>query len=61
MKVGDNIEFYVFGARTVGVIVSKNKDKTFTIEVDGTKYPNVKTFKKLPKIKKQIPPWYIIG
>lgn len=61
MKVGDKIDFYVFGVAATGIIVSKNKDKTVTIEVDGTRYPNVKRFKRLPKRKNQIPPWYIIG
>ena len=60
MKVGDKIEFYVFGALEEGVIIRKNSDRTVDIEVKGTKYPHVMSFKRLPKRKSQIPPWYIL-
>ena len=61
MKVGDKIEFYVFGALEEGVIIKKNSDRTVDIEVKGIKYPHVRKFKRLPKRKSQIPPWYILG
>lgn len=61
MKVGDKIEFYVFGALEQGIVVKKNSDRTVTIEVNGMRYPHVRKFKRLPKRKSQIPPWYILG
>jgi len=61
MKVGDKIEFYVFGSLENGIVVEKHTDKTVTIEVSGTRYPHVQSFKRLPKRKSQIPPWYILG
>jgi hypothetical protein len=62
MKVGDNIQFYLFGVLESGTIIKKNKNRTFTIETpNGIKYPEVKVFKRLPKRKSQIPPWYILG
>ena len=61
MKVGDIIKFYVFGVLETGTIVEKhNEDKTVTIVVKGTRYPHVMSFKRLPKRKSQIPPWYIL-
>lgn len=61
MKVGDKIQFYLFGALETGIIIKKNKDHTFTIETTkGIKYPNTRVFKRLPKLKSQIPPWYIL-
>ncbi len=60
MKVGDKIKFRLFGAVEEGIILTKNKDKTINIDMDGVIYPNVKTFTTLPKSKKDIPPWYIL-
>jgi hypothetical protein len=60
MKVGDKIEFYLFGAKESGIVVVKNKDKTINIDMGGIIYPNVKTFSALPKKKGDIPPWYIL-
>ena len=59
MKVGDKIKFYVFSVLEEGTITEINKDKTLQIAHGGVIYPNVQTFKKLPK-KKEIPPWYIL-
>jgi len=62
MKIGDKIEFYLFGIRTKGEVYEVDK-KTRTVNIlseDGYKYPKIKTFKTLPKKKKEIPPWYIL-
>ena len=62
MKVGDKIEFYLFGIPTVGEIYEVDKkSKTVNIRAeDGYNYPQVQTFKTLPKKKKDVPPWYIL-
>ena len=60
MKIGDKIEFYCFSALETGTIVEINKDKTLQIACGGVIYPGVKTFKTLPKRKKEVPPWYIL-
>ena len=60
MKVGDKIEFYCFSVLERGTIVEINKDKTLQIACGGVIYPGVKTFKTLPKRKKEVPPWYIL-
>jgi predicted RNA-binding protein (virulence factor B family) len=60
IKIGDNIEFYLFGMRTTGKVINVNKDKTVDITTEGYKYPKVQTFKTLPRKKKDIPPWYIL-
>lgn len=60
IEVGDIIEFYLFGAKERGIIDTKNQDGTWNIKMGGSTYPNVKTFKTLPKKKSEIPPWYIL-
>ena len=60
MKIGQVVEFYLFGAREKGILSQKNKDKTWHIKVGDVTYPNVQTFKKLPKKQKDVPPWYIL-
>jgi hypothetical protein len=60
MKIGDKIAFYVFGEEMKGIVYQKNPDKTVSIEVGSIKYPNVRTFKVLPKKGKDVPPWYIL-
>lgn len=62
MKIGDKIEFYLFGILTKGEIYKVDKkSKTVNIKAeDGYNYPKVQTFKTLPKKKKDIPPWYIL-
>ena len=60
MKVGDKIEFYCFSVLEKGTIVEINKDKTLQIACGGVIHPGVKTFKTLPKRKKEVPPWYIL-
>ena len=61
MQIGDEIEFYLFGNLTKGEIYEiDTKERTIGILENGYKHPNVRTFKKLPKKKKDIPPWYII-
>lgn len=60
MKSGDPIEFYLFGAKEKGTLDKKNQDKTWNIRVGDIIYPNVKTFKTLPKKKSDVPPWYIL-
>ena len=62
MKVGDTIRFLCFGLLTTGVIYEVDKaNKTVSVLAeDGYKYPNIQTFKTLPKKKKDIPPWYIL-
>lgn len=67
MKVGQVVEFYLFGAREKGVLSQKNKDKTWNIKMGDVTYPNVQTFKKLPKKrsdnpsnKSYVPPWYML-
>jgi len=60
MKIGDKIEFYCFSVLEKGTIVEINKDKTLQIACGGVIYPGVKTFKTLPKRKKEVPPWYIL-
>jgi hypothetical protein len=61
MKKGDKIEFYLFSALEKGIVEKVNrKDKTLNISCEGIIYPNVKTFKELPKKSKDTPPWYIL-
>ena len=71
MKLGDEIEFYLFSESVVGIITQINKptpakgntpakDQTVNIKYGGINYPEVKTVKILPKKKKEIPPWYIL-
>lgn len=62
MKKGDIVDFFLFGEKIKGVIIHIDRQKkTMLLEVNGIKYPNVKTFKKLPTVKKEIPPWYILS
>jgi hypothetical protein len=61
MKVGQTIEFYLFGGKEKGTLSQKNDDGTWNIEVYDVTYPKVQTFKTLPKKKSDIPPWYIIN
>ena len=62
MKEGDTISFLCFGLPTKGVIYEVDKvNKTVSVLAeDGYKYPNIQTFKELPRKKKDIPPWYIL-
>ena len=60
MKVGDKIEFYLFSEKRIGEVYQINKDKTINVKYQGYKYPNVQTFKTLPKKQKDVPPWYIL-
>ena len=61
MKKGDKVEFYLFSVLEKGIIERVNrKDKTLNISLEGIIYPNVKTFKSLPKKAKDTPPWYIL-
>ena len=61
MKIGDKIDFYLFDVKRTGEVYTVNKqDKTVGIVFEEYKYPGVKTFKKLSKNKKDIPPWYIL-
>ena len=61
MKIGDKIEFYLFSEKRMGEIYKINKkEKTLGVIYEGYKYPNVQTFKTLPKNKKEIPFWYIL-
>lgn len=61
MKVGDKINFYLFDVERTGEVYTVNKqEKTVGIIFEEYKYPGVQTFKKLPKNKKDIPPWYIL-
>jgi len=62
MKEGDTIRFLCFDLLTTGVIYEVDKvNKTVSVLAeDGYKYPNIQTFKTLPKKKKDIPPWYIL-
>lgn len=61
MKIGDKILFYLFNEKLPGIVININDEGNPTIEVNGVKYPNVRTFSKLPKNKSEIPPWYILG
>ena len=71
MKVGSKIKFYLFRELVVGIIIKINKptpakgntpakDQTVNIKYEEINYPEVKTFKILPKKTKEIPPWYIL-
>ena len=68
MKIGDKVEFYLFSEKRVGEIYNINKkEKTVSITFEGFNYPDVQTFKKLPKKpsdnpsnKSYVPPWYIL-
>ena len=60
MKIGKQQEFYLFDALVEGTVTQINKDKSVTITIEGINYPEVRTFKTLPKKKKEIPPWYIL-
>lgn len=59
MKIGQTVEFTLFGGKEKGVLHQKNEDKTWNIKVGDVIYPKVQVFKTLPKKKKEIPPWYI--
>ena len=71
MKIGDEIEFYLFRELVTGVIYKINKPtpakgntpakgQTVSIRHEEHNYPEALIFKRLPKKKKEIPPWYII-
>ena len=62
MKIGDKIEFYLFGIPTMGEVYEIDKpNKTVSVlSEDGYKYPKMQTFKILPRKKKDVPPWYIL-
>jgi len=62
MKIGDKIEFYLFGIPTTGVVyeIDKKNQTVNVLSEDGYKYPKIQTFKTLPRKKKDIPPWYIL-
>jgi len=61
MKIGDKIEFYLFSEKRMGEIYKINKkEKTVSVMFEGFNYPDVQTFKTLPKKKSDIPPWYIL-
>jgi hypothetical protein len=68
MKVGQTINFYLFGAPVEGEIYTiDKKEKTVGVIYEGFKYPHMRTFKKLPKKrsdnpsnKSYVPPWYIL-
>ena len=60
MKKGDKIKFYLFSVLEEGIIKKINKNKTIHISRGNITYPNVQTFKELPKKAKDIPPWYIL-
>ena len=47
-------------SKVTNVTVTPNDDGTWNIEVYDVTYPKVQTFKKLPKKKSDIPPWYIL-
>ena len=61
MKIGDKIKFFLFGVEETGTVYKINKkDNTVSVMFEGFNYPDVETFKKLPKKKSDIPPWYIL-
>jgi|MDSV01.1.fsa_nt_gb hypothetical protein len=68
MKIGDKIKFFLFGVEEVGTIYYiDKKEKTVSVESNGYNYPDIRTFKKLPKKrsdnpshKSYVPPWYIL-
>jgi len=61
MKVGDKIEFYLFSEKRIGEVYNIDKtEKTVGVIFEGFKYPSLQTFKKLPKKKSDVPPWYIL-
>lgn len=60
MEKKKTIEFYLFGVKEVGTLNNINSDKTINILFEDLIYPNTKTFKTLPKNKREIPPWYIL-
>ena len=68
MKIGDKIKFYLFDVERTGNIYNINKkEKTVGITFEGFNYPDVQTFKKLPKKrsdnpsnKSYVPPWEIL-
>ena len=61
MKIGDKIKFFLFGVEETGIVYDINKqEKTVSVECYGYKYPGIQTFKKLPKKKSDVPPWYIL-
>jgi hypothetical protein len=71
MKLGDEIEFYLFNEPLVGIITKINKPtpakgntpakgQTVNVRYMGLNYPEALIFNTLPKKKKEIPPWYIL-
>ena len=70
MKIGEKIDFYLFGIPEKGVIYDIkewNIEEGTVIGVEHGWGKNkrckylVRIFKTLPKKIKEIPPWYIIG
>ncbi len=60
MKIGDTIKFLLFGVEEEGVVFATNKkENTVSVTHQGYKY-TIQIFKKLPKKKSDIPPWYIL-
>ena len=68
MKIGNKINFYLFGVKEEGIIYYINeKEKTVSVECNGYNYPDITMLKKLPKKrsdnpshKSYVPPWYIL-
>ena len=67
MKIGQTIEFYLFGGKEKGILSQINPDKTLQIAYNGVIYPNVETLTELPKkrsdnpsSKSYVSPWYIL-
>tara|TARA_R110000822_G_scaffold109977_3_gene239972 strand:- start:1182 stop:1391 length:210 start_codon:yes stop_codon:yes gene_type:complete len=68
MKIGDKINFYLFGVKEEGIIYNiDKKEKTVSVKCNGYNYSDIITLKKLPKKrsdnpshKSYVPPWYIL-
>ena len=62
MKVGQQVDFFLFGIRESGTIIKKHKGKLYDIQVaTGLIYPQCQVFRTLPRKKAQIPPWYMLA
>ena len=61
MKVGQQVDFFLFGIRERGTIIKKHKGKLYDIQVStGLIYPQCQIFRTLPK-KAHRPPWYMLA
>jgi hypothetical protein len=58
MKIGQKVNFYLFGVKNTAILKEKQDNKEWKVEFEGLVYPNCKVYRKVPDNK---PPfWFII-